>query len=341
MLRAGGARGWLTIAILTASILLNVILLGTDPVYPINFTIASFYLFMAYFLTLLIPLDTGTAGIPQIEILGTLKKLKNQGIIRSTERFSRIFLNAFFINCRPLFWGFTVLFSINIMFAVFVFPYHGMSASTVMMVVFQSVAIIVFYFVIWWLEPYTSDFLTDVTSVRERLIKRRIPARFVSVFLGVGAFLALLSAFTTIILLPGFTVQEVLSISGLERIWDLIVAIGTILISQYFIFRYIHGISSRGMAERFHENKALQLSQQAEKDEAICQNPAAGLPDNVTLRDAACETATILLESRIYQIEKRTLFSTFPVYIVNPDFSVIFDKDTIDTIGHDIPAGTD
>jgi hypothetical protein len=215
-----------------------------------------------------------------------------------------------------------------------------MPASNVLMVVFQSVAIIIFYFFVWWLEPYTTDFFTDVTSVRERLINRKIPARFVSVLLGVGAFLALMGVFSTIILLPGFTVQEVLSISGLERIWDLVIPIGTILISQYFIFRYFHGISSRKMAEQFHENKALHLSQTAEKDEAICQDPTIR-SDDATLREAARETAAILLESRIYQVVKRTLFSTFPVYIVNPDFSVIFDKDTTDTSGSGCEAKTD
>ena len=42
--------------------------------------------------------------------------------------------------------------------------------------------------------------------------------------------------------------------------------------------------------------------------------------------------AGALLESRMYRLELRTLFGTFPVYLVNPDFSVLFDEQVIAVI---------
>ncbi len=41
------------------------------------------------------------------------------------------------------------------------------------------------------------------------------------------------------------------------------------------------------------------------------------------------ELAGALLESKIYKVEKKTLLGAFPVYIVNPDFSVILDEQVL------------
>jgi hypothetical protein len=38
---------------------------------------------------------------------------------------------------------------------------------------------------------------------------------------------------------------------------------------------------------------------------------------------ALCRAAELLLEAQIYQVEKKTIFGAFPVYIVNPDFSQV------------------
>ena len=49
LLRSGGARGWLTLSILAASVILNLVFLFEDVWYPIYFIIASFFIFMFYF----------------------------------------------------------------------------------------------------------------------------------------------------------------------------------------------------------------------------------------------------------------------------------------------------
>jgi len=48
--------------------------------------------------------------------------------------------------------------------------------------------------------------------------------------------------------------------------------------------------------------------------------------------DILCEKTAIFLESRIYQVEERTISGTFPVYIINPDFSAVFDQRSLGTI---------
>jgi hypothetical protein len=251
---------------------------------------------------------------------------------------SRVFLNAFLINCRPLFFGFFLIFSLDIVFAFSVFSGGNFPSATGWMVIFQSLVIIVFYFLVWWLEPYSTEFFSDILNVKKQLVRNKIPSRFVSIFLWTGAALALIGVFSTVILLPGFTLSGVMSISGLEHLGDLVFSIGILVFCQYFIIRYLHGITSRHLAERFSEMKTHSLSRQI-KTEGIspAQNGAAGELPEFFSTDAAREAACVLLESRIYQLEERTIFKAFPVYIVNPDFSVMLNKNALDELFRHVP----
>ena len=94
------------------------------------FTSASFFLFMFYFVTLLIPHNLKETPLPQTEISRYLVRLRENGIIVSTRRFTRVFLNAFFINCRPLFYGFALIFSIDIVLVIAMAAQGVLSSSS-------------------------------------------------------------------------------------------------------------------------------------------------------------------------------------------------------------------
>lgn len=330
VLRSGGARGWLTLSILAASVLLNIVFLLEDVWYPIYFIIGSFFIFMFYFITLLIPIDAifRNAGFSKPDIGRFFSQLQDQGIIRSTERFSRIFLNSYFINCRPLFAGFTLLFVIDIFFVMWKRADGSLPGPTVAIVLFQVITIIVFYFLVWKRQQSSIDFFSDVQDMRQRLITWQLPPWIVSLVLWFGVGLAFCGVFYTIILLPGFTVSTVITGSDFEQMSARFLSIGLILFSQYFIFRYIHGITSRKMITTFSDVKSQHLYHQMNTTEKVCQAEQGVEP----VSDIVCETTTLLLESKIYQIEKKTIMGAFPVYIVNPDLSVIFDKQKLDTI---------
>ncbi|MEN6442492.1 MAG: hypothetical protein ABFC71_01900 [Methanoregula sp.] len=326
----GGARGWLTLSILAASIVFNIMFLFEDTWYPIYFIIASFFILMFYFITLIIPFGIlrQKGGFSKPEIGKLFANLQNQGIIKSAERFSRIFLNAFFINCRPLFAGFALLFAIDILFVMWKQSDNSLPGPTATIVLFQAITIIVFYFLVWKWQQYSMDFFSDVKDMRQRLITRQIPAWIVTLVLWVSVGLAFCGVFYSIILLPGVTVSSVISISSLEQLSNRFIAIGLILVSQYFIFRYIHGITSRKMIASFSESKARSLARQENTAEKICRAEQGLAPGT----DIVCETTTLLLESKIYQIEKKTIAGAFPVYIVNPDLSVVLDPQALDSI---------
>lgn len=149
---------------------------------------------------------------------------------------------------------------------------------------------------------------------------------------GTSALLVLFVILSTIILLPGFTVKTLLTIAGLEQLGNFVILIGTLLSSQYFIVRFFHGISSEQMAARLSETKITRLQSTRIGSGVGLSLPTGSHETAGMSADDRREAAGTLLESKIYQLELRTVFGAFPVYIVNPDFSVILDEKVLDVI---------
>ncbi len=325
-LYAMGTSGRVTQVVLGVAILINIFVFFYNPVYPLLFISASFFLFMFYFITLLIPHNLQDTSLQQTEISKYLAGLRATGIITSTKRFTRVFLNAFFINCRPLFYGFALIFTIDIILVIDMALSGVLTPSHTELILFESVAIILFYFLVWRLEPYTIDFFSDVSGMKKHLIKKKVPEQVVSFLFLAGAVLALVGIVSTIILLPGMTFSNILSVSELKDLGNVFLAIAVIIATLYFIIRYIHGITSRDLLSRFTKDKTECLVRQIEitgKHDRF--SGAAGPVEDIRI-SALQRAAELLLEAQIYQVEKKTLFGTFPVYIVNPNFFLVFSR---------------
>jgi hypothetical protein len=323
-LYASGTPGKVTLIILGVAILVNIFFFLDNPMYPLLFISASFFLFMFYFITLLIPHNLRRSSLPQTDISRYLTGLRENGIVMSTKRFTRVFLNAFFINCRPLFYGFALIFTIDIILVIEMTANGMLTLSHSGIILFQSVAIILFYFLVWRLEPYTIEFFSEVSGVKEHLINKKIPESVVSFLFLLGAVLALIAIVSTIILLPGVTVNNVLSVTAFRELEHFFLAIGVVIVTLYFIMRYIHGVTSRDLLARFSQGKTECLFHQIEITGHTNRSSAAGEQTDNSGYSAFCRAAELLLEAQIYQIDRKTLFGTFPVYIVNPDFSWVF-----------------
>jgi hypothetical protein len=323
-LYASGTPGRVTLIILGVAILVNIFFFLDNPMYPLLFISASFFLFMFYFITLLIPHNLRRSSLPQTDISRYLTGLRENGILVSTKRFTRVFLNAFFINCRPLFYGFALIFSIDIVLIIVMAARGVLSSSITSIVLVESGAIILFYFLVWRLEPYTIEFFSGVSGVKEHLIRKRVPEPVVSFLVLLGAALALICILTTLVLLPGMSVNNILSVAALKELGHFFLAIGVVIVTMYFIMRYIHGVTSRDLLVRFTDDKAACLFHQIE----ITGHPSPASADTNNADDprvsALCRAAELLLEAQIYQVDRKTLFGTFPVYIVTPDFSWVF-----------------
>jgi hypothetical protein len=306
------------IGILLLCIGINAIYFLFRPDYIYLFIAASFYLNMYYFITLLIPQNfKKNAGFPKADLSRFRSWLKEIGLTSGTTRFTKLFINSLFINSRTLSLGISLIFTIDIVYTILAYNTLELPIKTTIIVISQCVIIVVFYLLVWKVEPFSMKYVKSVEQVKRRLTHEKLPPQIITVMFLVGFLIAIVLFLTTIILLPGITLKAFLDQSKLTELGNLFGLIAVLAISQYFIIRYIHGITSRTMAGRlfdYKENVLMDL-----------QNTVGSL--NPTLENRA-ETTTRLLETKIYTIKRNTLSGFFPVFVVDLDFSVILDSTT-------------
>lgn len=316
------------IGIVACCVLVNFIFFLYRNDYIALFVAASIYLNMFYFVSLLIPTSPGSIGT-----LGTLTPgfsrslswLKEVGLIPGTSRVTRLFINVFFLNTRALTTGIVLIFSIDIVYSLIAFSTKALSFNTIVIVILQAAIIIAFYLLVWKIEPFSAKYARNIKYVKDKLSRERVPGRVITLLFFSGFIVSFILFMTTIILLPGMTVSMFLSQSGLSEIGYLVALLSALGLSQYFIVRGIHGISSRTLAERIFEYKESSLQQ-------LLKNGAAKNPVNTSGSGDRIETTIVLLESKIYEISRNSLFGLFPVYVFSLDFSVMLDSSALTRI---------
>jgi hypothetical protein len=317
--------GFLHYFILASCIIVNIIFLVTVTDYPEIFIAASFYLNMFYFIILLIPTQVTRAGFSRNEITRFHAWLTEVGIKSGTSRFTRLFVNVFFMNSKALSLGIGLIFSIDILFALLAYVFRDLPLIPAIIVIAQSGIIIFFYLIVWKIEPFSAEFKKNIAQVRKRLSRENIPQWMVSAIFMTGVLFAAFIFLTAIILLPGMTVTAFMSQSGLNNLAYLIMFILILGVSQYFLVRHIHGITSREMAVRildFQEDSLNELSRIQD----------GGRVGTVHERKDWIRRIALLIEARIYSVKKHTLLGTFPVYTADVDVSALMDTMTLTAI---------
>jgi hypothetical protein len=317
--------GFLHYFILASCIIVNIVFLVTVTDYPEIFIAASFYLNMFYFIILLIPTHVTSAGFSRNEITRFHAWLKEIGVKSGTSRFTRLFVNAFFMNSKALSLGIGLIFSIDILFALLAYVFRDLPLIAAIIVIAQSGIIILFYLVVWKIEPFSAEFKKNIEQVRKRLSRENIPPWMVSAIFITGILFAAFIFLTAIILLPGMTVTAFVSQSGLSNLAYLILFILILAVSQYFLIRHIHGITSREMAVRildFQEDSLNELSRIQD----------GGRVGTVYERKDWIRRTALLLEVRIYSVKEHTLLGTFPVYTADVNVSALMDTMTLTAI---------
>jgi len=297
---------------------INVIYFLFRPDYVGLFIAASFYLNMYYFIILLIPQNfKKNASLPNVNLSRFRSWLKEIGLTSGTARFTKLFINSLFINSRTLSLGLSLIFTIDIVYVILAYNTLALQLRTTIIVISQCAIIVGFYLLIWKMEPFSARYVNNVEKVKRRLIHEKLPPRLITLMFIIGFLIAMLLFLTTIILLPGITLQAFLDESQLTKLGNLVALLALLAISQYFIIRYIHGNTSRTMADRlfdYKENVLLDLQNTVGSGNTNPENRA--------------ETTTRLLETKIYTIKRNTLNGFFPVFVVDLDFSVILDSTT-------------
>jgi hypothetical protein len=312
------------LVVLLMSVLINVIFFLVRPDYFGLFIAASFYLNMYYFLTLIIPTNFEKTSLPAADLTRLHAWLKEIGVTSGTTQFTRLFINSLFMNSRGLSLGVSLIFTIDIVFTLVHYS-QGLPLMTAIIVITQSAIIIIFYLLVWKVEPFSTTYIKKVERVKSSLHRQNLPPRLVTAVFLFGFLLAIFLFLTTIIYLPGVTLKAFLNQSQLTELGHLFSLLALLAVSQYFIIRFIHGITSRAMADRlfdFKENSLRELLDAG--NETPSGNPE---PEQNPL-----ETGALLLESKIFIVKRSTFAGTFPVFIVDLDFSVLMDTTTMTAI---------
>ena len=310
--------------ILLVCVLTNVIFFLVRPDYFGLFIAASFYLNMFYFISLLIPTNFQKANLPTADLSRFHTWLKEIGVTSGTTRFTRLFINALFLNSRTLSLGIGLIFSIDIVFVLLHFT-RGLPLRTTIIVITQCAIIVIFYLLVWKMEPFSTSYVNKVENAKRTLRRRKLPPQLVTAVFIFGFLLAIFLFLTTMIYLPGVTLNAFLNQSELTELGHLFSLLAILAISQYFIIRYIHGFTSRTMADRIFDFKEQSLTELLERE-----NMAK--PENSDSDENPLETSALLLESKIFIIKRNSLAGTFPVFVVDLDFSVLMDSTTLTVI---------
>ena len=310
--------------ILLVCVLTNVIFFLVRPDYFGLFIAASFYLNMFYFMSLLIPTNFQNANLPTADLSRFHTWLKEIGVTSGTTRFTRLFINALFLNSRTLSLGIGLIFSIDIVFALFHFT-RGLPLRTMIIVITQCAIIVIFYLLVWKMEPFSTSYVNKVENAKRTLRRRKLPPQLVTAVFIFGFLLAIFLFLTTMIYLPGVTLNAFLNQSELTELGHLFSLLAILAISQYFIVRYIHCFTSRTMADRIFDFKEQSLTELLDREDMARQR-------NSDSDENPLETSALLLESKIFIIKRNSLAGVFPVFVVDLDFSVMMDSTTLTVI---------
>jgi hypothetical protein len=318
-----GPRG-IHIIVLCACLLTNVIFSLVRSDYFALFIAASFYLNMFYFISLLIPTNLKKQNLPSANISRFRVWLHEIGVTSGTSRITRLFANALFINSRTLTLGLGLIFSIDIVF-VLIHYYRGLPLRTTLLVIVQCAIFVIFYLLVWKMEPFSSTYVKKVERVKDSLHQKKLPTRIITAIFIFGFLLAIFLFIITIIYLPGVTLGAFLDKSQLNKLAHLFSLLAILAISQYFVVRYIHGITSRVMADRLFNFKEHSLRE-------LLDAESADISGNSDTKNNPLVTSARILESKIYIVRRNSLKGAFPVFVVDLDFSVILDNTTLTAI---------
>jgi hypothetical protein len=306
-------------------ILINLIFFLTRSDYLALFIAASFYLNMYYFITLIIPTNFKKTNLPNVGISQFQAWLKEIGVTSGVSQFTRLFINSLFINSRALSLGIGLIFSIDIVFVLIHYFGGGLPIRTTVVVIAQCATIVIFYLLVWKIEPFSTKYVKKVEGVKSSLRQQKLPTSLITAMFIFGFMLAIFLFLVTIIYLPGVTLNAFLDHSHLADLGHLFALLALLAISQYFIIRYIHGITSRAMAERLFEFKENSLND-------ILDTVSTDLPEILHPDENPLETSKLLLESKIFIVKRNSLGGAFPVFVIDLDFSVMLDSTTLTAI---------
>lgn len=312
--------------IIALVILLNIVMLHFIPKYALMWIIATFVLLIVNPLILMIPTQRPRKLLPdqggRQQISGILSQV---GVAATTIKgqkkvFGEFIWNVFFINCHPMAPGIIFIFALDILYSLISLAQPEMLRSNdAPLIIIQAAVIIIFYAMIWYMQPYSPEFFSRVYGLDRRTHERmksglRPALKLIFVIAMAAAATGIL--FIGALLMPGFTLQQVFSIEQVQISWGLIPFL-VIFASQVIVVRYLQGAYSRDLLVGLSGERLRVLEEELLPGvTALAAAEEAGEPaDPEELKQLTTE----LLKLKVYKSDYQDLFGLFPVFMMVPD----------------------
>ena len=263
--------------------------------------------------------DFSTRGIVS-DLKGSMKVVKKE-----KKFFAEFGWKLFFINCQPLAPGFIGIFLLSMIFGGMLYFWNIFDRFTFGMLLVQCFAIIVFYMGIWFVKPYSDEFLSYLLGLKVRA-KKSYHTGFLTFFKYI-MIIAVLAAVAGVVmllalLLPGFTLGRILE-DGSEEEFKIIFFV-IVLVSQVILVRYIQGGSSRRIVENFLRLKLLFLEKLRSKMSSI---EPEGLNDDDEIDPEDSEllisAERSALEMNLLRTDYHNFGGYFPVCLISPNTKML------------------
>jgi hypothetical protein len=302
--------------------------------YMVLWVASTLFIIIFYPLTFLIPaLASIMRDQSGVALRGYMKTLKGIGVVEHRDTFLYVLLNAFFINSRPLAIPITLLCISDIVTAFLLYLLEMHPVRVILIIMTQSAVIIIYYMSIYFLKPYSHAFMEMVRKVQRRIHKGGYVVFSLVIALGIIG-LILSGVILSTLLFPGITVWEVLREERVA-LFTGVIDLTLIFLIQFIIVRFLHSIFSRRLMVSINRSIIGYISE--ELLPPLKQEVSAGGKD-MSLKSSCLslrEIATSLIEARMYTIHRTTIRGTFPVYFIQPNLTLILDRETLDMLrGH-------
>jgi hypothetical protein len=249
-------------------------------------------------------------------------------IMRESRDISEIGWNMFFVNFQPLVPGVILIFALNIVLALYGAYGSGvLSEGSVVMVLFQSVAIIIFYLIIQIFRPYSPGFFGLLLDLPEDYHQRKdlgwIPALK---FVFAVAFIVAAVSFilVTVFLLPRWTLEHVMTMEQFAPDWRLYPLI-LLFFTQVTLVRFLQGIYSRKLLLEMLSYKIQIMEEQVLQKTRALPVSLVGYSDarKFACADRLRAMRVLTIKTEIYTTDVRARFGIFPVWFIMPNLGLI------------------
>jgi hypothetical protein len=224
--------------------------------YMLLWIVASLYFFGFYWI---IPMVAGTVQgmmkrkepvedrppAPKPDAKQLIGEVKEANLLRFRNRLIAVGWNVWFLGAVSMTAGYLFIFSLDIIYAVLLgFVYRGLGILTVALVVSQSIGIILYYLVVFFLRPYSSDFSAWLTALLQGRKERKAQGQSTvgpTAVLG-GVLFVLLALMLFTMFFPDIPLDRFIPVSELRPVrfhFFLIIAVASQLVMMQVWHRWL------------------------------------------------------------------------------------------------------